>query len=140
MTIFTELHPDILSDINDRFEELVLNMANKMCSPTWSRHIFWVMSLKDAIDFDEMNERFGSALPVEGYPEELYHHHMGLIHFVGEYTGTKVFAQKRERGWFLLGVNDDFTGGYRQVTHPYEDTGKLGWDLKITEELDFDID
>ena len=139
MTTLQQLDQHTLQTIDEAMTDLVLSMATKMASPTWERHLYWVMTLQHFCDWKAVTAFFGSSQPILGYPKNLYFIHVGWVHFVGENSSHKFFAQKRAKGWVLLSVgcdNDEVT--FRQITSPSVYTGKLGWDVDV--DIDIEIE
>lgn len=134
MTTFTlqQLDQATLQQIDTYMTEHCLFMSDKMCSSTWERHMYWVQTVQHFLDRDTLNEVAGSEQPLLGYPEEIYNLHMDYLHFVGENSTHKFFAQKRAKAWVILSLDcDGDTVSIRQVTTPNPYTSKLGWDIDI---------
>lgn len=134
MTTFTlqHLNQDTLQAIDTYMTEHCLRMSSKMCSPTWDRHMFWVQTVQHFCDWDTLNEVAGSEQAILGYPQEIYNLYLDYLHFVGENSTHKFFAQKRAKAWVILSLDcDGDTVSIRQVTTPKPYTSKLGWDMDI---------
>ena len=132
MTILQQLDQHTLQGIDEAMTRLCLDMSTKMASPTWERHIYWVMTLQHFCEWEVLSNTFGQNQSILGYPENIYAHHQGWVHFVGENSSHKFFAQKRAKGWVLLSLGcDNDEVGFHQITSPSVYTGKLGWDIDI---------
>jgi hypothetical protein len=132
MTTLQQLDQATLQRIDEVMTRHCLEMATKMASPTWERHIYWVMTLQHFCEWEDIDNNFGRNQSILGYPENIYFHHQGWLHFVGENSSHKFFAQKRAKGWVLFSLccdNDEV--GFHQITSPSAYTGKLGWDIDI---------
>jgi len=132
MTTLHQLDQATLQCIDEIMTRHCFDMSTKMASPTWERHIYWVITLQHFCDWETVVDVFGKNQPLLGYPEEIYNHHQGWVHFVGENSSHKFFAQKRAKGWVLLSVEcdtDEVT--FRQIRSLAVYTGKLGWDIDI---------
>ena len=134
MTTFTlqQLDQDTKQAIDTYMTEHCLRMSSKMASPTWERHMYWVQTVQHFCDWDTLNEVAGSEQALLGYPEEIYNLHLDYLHFVGENSTCKFFAQKRANAWVILALDCcDDTVYIHQVTTPNPYTSKLGWDIDI---------
>ena len=132
MTILQQLDQHTLQGIDEAMTRLCLDMSTKMASPTWERHIYWVMTLQHFCEWEVLSNTFGQNQSILGYPENIYAHHQGWVHFVGENSSHKFFAQKRAKGWVLLSLGcDNDEVDFHQITSPSVYTGKLGWDIDI---------
>ena len=132
MTTLQQLDQHTLQSIDEVMTRHCLDMSIKMASPTWQRHLFWVMTIQHELDWEALANTFGQNQSILGYPEDIYAHHNGWLHFVGENSSHKFFAQKRAKGWVLITLgcdNDDVR--FRQITDPSVYTGKLGWDIDV---------
>lgn len=132
MTTLQQLDQPTLQRIDEVMTRHCLEMATKMASPTWQRHIFWVMTIQHELDWEALVDTFGSSQPLLGYPDDIYMHHNGWLHFVGENSTHKFFMQKRAKGWVKISVCCELDEvRFSQVTSTSVYTGKLGWDIDI---------
>ena len=132
MTTLQQLDQATLQRIDEVMTRHCLDMSSKMACSTWERHIYWVMSLQHFCDWETVVDVFGKNQSILGYPEEIYKHHQGWLHFVGENSSHKFFAQKRAKAWVFFSVEcdtDEVT--FRQIRSLAVYTGKLGWDIDI---------
>ena len=132
MTTFQQLNQTQLQWIDEAMTDLVLDMATKMASPTWKRHMFWVNTIQHFCDWQAVADTFGTEQPILGYPEDIYTHHCGWLHFVGENSSHKFFMQKRAKAWVRISVACDTDEVHvSQITSTSVYTGKMGWDIDV---------
>lgn len=132
MTTLQQLDQATLQRIDEVMTRLCLDMSTKMASPTWQRHIFWVMTIQHEMDWKALVDTFGQSQPLLGYPEDIYTHHNSWLHFVGENASHKFFMQKRANGWVKISVACDLDEvRFYQVTSTSVYTGKMGWDIDV---------
>ena len=118
----------INGDIDKAMKSHCLAMAKKMAAPTQERHEYWLQSVLHFADFPAITARYGREFPIEGYPHHLYDEALCYIHFVGENSSHKFFAQKRVKGWVIIAIDSDDEVTVNPVTSTTPYTGKLGWD------------
>lgn len=132
MTTLQQLDQHTLQRIDEVMTRHCLDMSTKMASPTWHRHIFWVMTIMHELDWKTLVDTFGVSQPLLGYPEDIYAHHNSWLHFVGENSSHKFFMQKRANGWVRISICCDLDEvRFSQVTSTSVYTGKLGWDIDV---------